>query len=129
MDIRRGRYSINDDTDMTQFQTKQRALLDAEDRLYSKLKGRLLNHRRNDLGKSQQEVADEAGICRTEMHNIEHGRSNEGILVQRRVCKALHMSHGALIIELEYLMGHPEDQKLVKPLISGRQKKRFRSLQ
>ena len=114
---------------MKQLPTKHRALLDAEDRLYSRLKGRLINHRRIELGKSQQEVADEAGISRTEMHNIEHGLSNEGILVQRRVCRALHMSHGALIIELEYLMIHPEGQRLLKPLISGRGKKWVRSLQ
>jgi DNA-binding XRE family transcriptional regulator len=114
---------------MKQIPTHHRALLDAEDRLYSQLKGRLINHRRNELGKSQQEVADDAAISRTEMHNIEHGLSNEGILVQRRVCRALCMSHGALIIELEYLMVHPEVQRLVKPLISGRGKKWVRSLQ
>ena len=37
-----------------------KARLDAEDRLYARLKGRLLNKRRMELDMTQQEVADEA---------------------------------------------------------------------
>ena len=105
-----------------------KALLDAEDRLYARLKGRLLNKRRMELDMTQQEVADGAGISRTEMHNIEHGLTNEGTLTLRRICKALRMSYGALVIQLDYLMDHPEDQKMIERLKSRRGKKVSRPL-
>lgn len=70
--------------------------------------GEFINKRRMEQGRSQQEVADTAGISRTEMHNIEHANTDEKMSTVFRVCHALHTGFGEAILHALYLMDHPE---------------------
>lgn len=98
--------------------------LDALERLYLELMGQYINMLRNRLRKSQEEVALAAGLSRTEIHNIEHGLTNEKIGTMHRVCRAVQVSYGEVVTHTDYLMDHPEARPPPGALETRRGKKR-----
>ena len=67
---------------MKQIPTNHRALLDAEDRLYSRLKVRQINHRQNEMGKSQQGLAASQSAAigsLSRIHSLDSARKSPAI--------------------------------------------------
>jgi transcriptional regulator with XRE-family HTH domain len=102
---------------------------DAKTELFLKEVGLFLNHRRYDLGWSQEEVAAAAGLSRAEIHHIEHGTTNEGLRTLKRVCLALGVSLGEVVTHAEHLMEHPEHAGTDRQLKNQRGKNTRRKLQ
>lgn len=80
----------------------------AMDKRYLRLMGRYINELRMRRGLSQKELADKAGLSRTEIHNIEHGLTGEKVTTLRRVCEALGVAYGEVVAHTDYAMDHPE---------------------
>jgi hypothetical protein len=67
---------------MKQIPTNHRALLDAEDRLYSRLKVRQINHRQNEMGKSQQGLAASQSAAigsLSRIHSLDSARKSPAV--------------------------------------------------
>ena len=108
---------------MNMHQHPESARLDARDRRYARLMGEFINERRCWLKMSQEQVAQKAGLSRTEIHNIEHGQTGTRVTTMMRVCEALDMSYPELAAHLDYLMTHPRRQTPGSPLKTRRGKK------
>ncbi len=100
--------------------------LDAQIGHYLRLMGHFLNQLRIALGFSQEHVAREACVSRTEVYNVEHGLTNERVGTLKRICMALHVSYGEVATHTDFLMAHPEFQpaKLELKTLRGKKAKR-----
>lgn len=104
------------------------AILHAQARTYRRLLGQYINELRCRLKMSQQKLAEEAGFSRTEIHNIEHGLTDEKVGTMYCVCRALHLPYGEVVQHTDYLMDHAEHRPPAGRLKSRRGKKAKRPL-
>jgi len=58
---------------------------------------RNLRELRSKAGLSQEALADEAGLHRTYMSDLERGQRNPSIVIADRIAKALNVSIGELL--------------------------------
>lgn len=92
------------------------ARLDPQDDRYHRLLGQYINELRIRRGMSQAVLAKASGLSRTEIHNIERGRTSEKVATIRRVCMVLKLPFGELVVHIDYLMDHPECEPQEKRL-------------
>ena len=59
--------------------------------------GRNVRHLRRELGVSQEALADDAGIHRTYVSDVERGARNPTITVVEKLARALKVSAGELL--------------------------------
>lgn len=78
--------------------------MDEMERRYVVTQGEVIREWRVQLHMTQEQVADEADISRTEEQYIENAKRNAKPGTLKRVCAALHHSYGELVARVEHLM-------------------------
>ena len=107
---------------------EESARLDAWVALFLKLFGALVNRTRNEQAVSQEEMAANMGLSRTEMYHLERGGTDMKLSTFIRVCRMLHSGVGAMAAQVEHQVEHPEHRPPEQPLRNQRGKNTRRSL-
>jgi transcriptional regulator with XRE-family HTH domain len=83
---------------------ESRAHLDHMERLRSVMTGQAVRQRRETKGWSQRQLAEFAGISRSEMQYIETAKRNPKSGTLGRVCDALGISYGELVTQVDRML-------------------------
>lgn len=78
--------------------------LDPLSRAWLESLGESMRESRLKSGKSQQDLADDSGLHRTYINEIEHGRRNPTAVSLRKLCLALGLSVSRIILRAEEIM-------------------------
>jgi transcriptional regulator with XRE-family HTH domain len=79
----------------------KRRIVDPEDVRYQQAMGAVFRRYREKKGYTQEELAEEAQLNRGHMFRIESGRVGVTVPTIRRLCRALGVSVGRFIINVE----------------------------
>lgn len=82
----------------------------AQRKLFRKMLGRVLNEQRVRKGMSQEKVASEACLSRTQIHKSERGTSNEGIDTVQSICDVIDLDFGAAVSQANFFVTHPQSR-------------------
>lgn len=89
--------------------------LDQLEKLRSKMTGLAVRERRLALGWSQRELADRAGISRTEVQYIESAKRSPKAGTLGRICDALNIAPGELSTQVDRMVHQHQSQNSSSP--------------
>jgi len=89
--------------------------MDAFEKQYLRLQGRVIREWRKQQCMTQQALADAAHISRTEAQYIERAKRNPKVGTVKRICKALNHSYIELVARAEHLQTTGETARQSPP--------------